>query len=272
PPYGVKFGSNFQPFVRSRDVSHNDDEDMTREPEMVQAYRDTWELGLHSYLTYLRDRLLLARELLANSGSVFVQISDQNLHHVRELLDEIFGDQNFVSVISYTTTGGFESSTLSRAGDYLLWYCRNKEQIKYRSLFQRKKSPFEDRRSKYDQLELPDGTRRALTLDEKRGDEEIPEGSRIFRVDNIVSQGASENTVREYYYADQRFPCGENNHFKASVPQGMDRLAAAKRLFVTEKGKLGYVRFFDDFPYIGVTNIWDDIGGAVQSRSDRKIY
>jgi adenine-specific DNA-methyltransferase len=215
---------------------------------------------------------MLARELLANSGSVFVQISDHNLHHVRELLDEVFGDQNFVSVVSYTTTGGFESSTLSRAGDYLLWYCRNKEQIKYRSLFQRKRSPFEDRRSKYDQVELPDGTRRALTLDEKRGDEEIPTGSKIFRVDNIVSQGASENTVREYYYAGQRFPCGENNHFKASVPQGMDRLGAAKRLFITEKGKLGYVRFFDDFPYIGVTNIWDDIGGAVQSRSDRKIY
>ena len=96
PPYGVKFGSNFQPFVRKRDVSHNDDADMTREPEMVQAYRDTWELGLHSYLTYLRDRLLLARELLAPSGSVFVQISDENLHHVREVMDEVFGAENFL--------------------------------------------------------------------------------------------------------------------------------------------------------------------------------
>jgi adenine-specific DNA-methyltransferase len=272
PPYGVKFGSNFQPFVRKRDVSHNDDEDMTREPEMVQAYRDTWELGLHSYLTYLRDRLLLARELLATSGSVFVQISDENLHHVRELLDELFGKDNFVSIISYTTTGGFESSTLSRAGDYLLWYCRDKEQMKYRPLFQRKKSPFEDRRSKYDQVELADETRRALTLDEKRGDEELQPGARVFRIDNVVSQGRSENTVQEYSYSGRKFTSGDSNHWKASVPEGMDRLARANRLFVTAKGKLAYVRFFDDFPYVSVTNLWDDIGGAVQSRSDRKIY
>ena len=103
PPYGVKFGSNFQPFVRKRDVKHNDDDDMTREPEMVKAYRDTWELGLHSYLTYMRDRLLLARELLTPSGSIFVQISDENLHHVRELMDEVFGEENFVSVVTYVT-------------------------------------------------------------------------------------------------------------------------------------------------------------------------
>lgn len=104
PPYGVKFGSNFQPFVRKRDVSHNDDEDLTREPEMVKAYRDTWELGLHSYLTYMRDRLLLARELLTPSGSVFVQISDENLHHVRELMDEVFGAENFAADIAFATT------------------------------------------------------------------------------------------------------------------------------------------------------------------------
>jgi len=103
-PYGVRFGSNFQPFVRRRDVKHGDDEHLTREPEMVQAYRDTWELGLHSYLTYLRDRLLLCRELLAPSGSIFVQISDENLHHLREVMDEVFGAENFVSLVSYTTS------------------------------------------------------------------------------------------------------------------------------------------------------------------------
>lgn len=101
PPYGVKFGSNFQPFVRKRDVAHNDDEDMTREPEMVKAYRDTWEFGLHSYLTYMRDRLLLCRDLLTPSGSIFVQISDENMHHVRELMDEVFGAENFVSLITF---------------------------------------------------------------------------------------------------------------------------------------------------------------------------
>src|SRR4029079_10666857 len=110
PPYGVKFGSNFQPFVKKRVVKHNDDADMTREPEMVQAYRDTWELGLHSYLTYLRDRLMVARELLTPSGSLFVQISDENLHHVRELMDEVFGCDNFVSVINVAKTSGLAAT------------------------------------------------------------------------------------------------------------------------------------------------------------------
>src|SRR5437867_11249656 len=121
PPYGVKFGSNFQPFVRKRDVKHNDDEDMTREPEMVKAYRDTWELGLHSYLTYMRDRLLLARELLTPSGSIFVQISDENLHHVRELMDEVFGGKNVCGIISFKKTGGLATNLLPAVNDYLLW-------------------------------------------------------------------------------------------------------------------------------------------------------
>src|SRR6202011_1297150 len=119
PPYGVKFGSNFQPFVRKRDVSHGDDDDMTREPQMVQAYRDTWELGLHSYLTYLRDRLLLARDLLSASGSVFVQISDENLHHVRELLDEIFGGENFLSVITLKKLSYVESTAIPSIADFI---------------------------------------------------------------------------------------------------------------------------------------------------------
>src|SRR2546423_13670146 len=132
PPYGVKFGSNFQPFVRKRDVSHNDDEDMTREPEMVQAYRDTWELGLHSYLTYLRDRLQLARDLLSLTGSIFVQISDENLHHVRELLEEIFGSENFVSVIPFRKkTMPLGAKHLESVTDYLVWFSRNKERMKF---------------------------------------------------------------------------------------------------------------------------------------------
>ena len=127
PPYGVKFGSNFQPFVRKRDVKHNDDEDMTREPEMVQAYRDTWELGLHSYLTYMRDRLLLARELLSPSGSIFVQISDENLHHVRELMDEVFGAENCCGVITFKKTSSASGNLLAAVGDYLLWYARTSD-------------------------------------------------------------------------------------------------------------------------------------------------
>jgi adenine-specific DNA-methyltransferase len=124
PPYGIKFASNFQPFVRKRDVTHNDDEDMTREPEMVKAYRDTWELGLHSYLTYLRDRLLLARELLTESGSIFVQISDENLHHVREMMDEVFGAENFCAVINFAKTSGLSSNLLYGVCDFILWYAK----------------------------------------------------------------------------------------------------------------------------------------------------
>jgi adenine-specific DNA-methyltransferase len=132
PPYGVKFGSNFQPFVRKRDVSHNDDEDMTREPEMVKAYRDTWELGLHSYLTYLRDRLLLARELLSPSGSAFVQIGDENVHHVREVMDGIFGSENFCGFIAFRTTTGKAGARLDSTFDFLLWYAKQIELTRFR--------------------------------------------------------------------------------------------------------------------------------------------
>src|SRR5216684_747975 len=133
PPYGVEFGSNFQPFVRNRDVRHNDDEDMTREPEMVQAYRDTWELGLHSYLTYLGDRLLLSRDLLTPSGSIFVQISDENLHHVKELMDETFGHENYSAILAFTkAASGLESvSRIASRMDYLLWYARDVARVRY---------------------------------------------------------------------------------------------------------------------------------------------
>ena len=133
PPYGIRYGSNFQPFVNKRDVKDGKDDDLTQEPEMIRAFRDNWELGIHSYLTYLRNRLLFAKELLSESGSCFVQITDQNLHHVRELMDDVFTPSNFVSVIYYTTAGGFTSATLSRAGDFLIWYAKHIEQLKYRS-------------------------------------------------------------------------------------------------------------------------------------------
>lgn len=135
PPYGVKFGSNFQPFVRKREVKDGSDDDMTREPEMVKAYRDTWEMGLHSYLTYLRDRLVVARELLTATGSVFVQISDENVHHVREVLDEVFGSENFCRVISFAKTAGLGTGLVPVTQDYLVWYARDIERVKFRQLY-----------------------------------------------------------------------------------------------------------------------------------------
>ncbi|MBS0182240.1 MAG: hypothetical protein JSS39_07530 [Nitrospira sp.] len=185
PPYGVKFGSNFQPFVRKRDVSHNDDEDMTREPEMVQAYRDTWELGLHSYLTYLRDRLLLARDLLTPSGSIFVQISDENLHHVREVMDEVFGSENFVAIITFQKTASATADLIATTPDFLIWFARDKARVKYCQLFTNKLTARAIER--YDQVELPDGTRRPMIPEEKTNLDLLPEGAKRFQLSATTS-------------------------------------------------------------------------------------
>jgi len=268
PPYGIKYGSNFQPFVNKRDVKDGKDEDLTQEPEMIRAFRDTWELGIHSYLTYLRDRLLLSRELLHESGSCFVQISDENMHHVRELMDDVFGQTNFVSIIHYTTAGGFTSATLSRAGDFLLWYAKDLQRIKYRRIFQTKKSPIGQGDSKYDQVELPGQIRRALSAEEKLGEQELLDGARIFRYDTLVSAGFREKTTVEFEFNGKKYHPGPANNWKASVPEGMNRLAIAGRIAVTSKGKLIYVRYFDDFPAVSMTSMWSDVGGTVQSRSD----
>lgn len=188
PPYGVKFGSNFQPFVRKRDVKNNADEDLTREPEMVQAYRDTWELGLHSYLTYLRDRLIVARELLTPSGSVFVQISDENLHHVREVMDEVFGSENFLNQITFAKTSGVTTRFLPSRVDVLLWYGKDKVHSKYRDLYLTK-SMEAGTASNYGWVKLGDGTRRGMTAAEKQDGTLIPKDARVYKADNIASQG-----------------------------------------------------------------------------------
>jgi adenine-specific DNA-methyltransferase len=165
PPYGVKFGSNFQPFVRRRDVKDGDDSNLTREPEMVKAYRDTWELGLHSYLSYPRDRLFVARDLLTQSGSVFVQISDDNVHHVRELMDEVFGAENFCALIAFKKTGRQSAELLASVVDYVIWYARNKDTVKYRQLFSAK-HPGEEGSTQYIWIEDADEKRRPMTSDE----------------------------------------------------------------------------------------------------------
>ena len=190
PPYGIKYGSNFQPFVDKRDVKDKKDDDLSQEPEMIKAFRDTWELGIHSYLSYLRDRLLLARELLADSGSVFVQISDENVHHVRELCDELFGVENFVSQIFFQKTGGFNPKYLSNIGDHLIWYAKDKKQLKYRQLLLFKNKPdFGD--PNYTWIELPDGSDRKMSMDERMGRTQIPNGARIFRYGPLQSSGSA---------------------------------------------------------------------------------
>ena len=177
PPYGIKYGSNFQPFVNKRDVKDSD-ADLTMEPETIKAFRDTWELGIHSYLTYLRNRLLLARELLADSGSVFVQISDENVHHVREICDEIFGPENFVTMIKFKKTGSMWSNLIASTTDYLIWYAKDKGRVKYHQLYLERKAG-DPSLDMYNNVENEDGTVRKVTPAEL-SDKRFINNNRIF--------------------------------------------------------------------------------------------
>lgn len=266
PPYGVKFGSNFQPFVRKRDVSPNADEDMSREPEMVKAYRDTWELGLHSYLTYLRDRLLLARELLTDSGSVFVQISDENLHHVREVMDEVFGADNSLAVIPFLTTTSQTASSLGSVADYLLWYGKEKPKTKYRQLFLTK-DPQATGGWGFNYIEEPNGLRRPLTTGERSGETPLADG-RLYRLDNLTSQGTTPSGTVEFEFEGKKFHPGKRNHWKTTV-SGMSKLAKEGRIQAATN-QIQYIRFFGDFPVQPITNLWMDTTQA--GFVDSKLY
>ena len=252
PPYGVKFGSNFQPFVRKRDVTHNDDEGFTREPEMVKAYRDTWELGLHSYLTYLRDRLLLARDLLTESGSVFVQISEENLHHLRELLDEVFSPDNCVANITVKKTGGQSSSLIPSVCDYLLWYAKDKTKIKNRTLFN-KKRPGEEGAKQYNWVEESGGRLRTMTKEEDEG--VVAPHLRVFQPYPLVSMGLSKTDV-PFEWDGKTYHPSPNRHWSVTAA-GLARLAREKRLMAIGN-TLRMVNYLDDYPVTPLTNVWTD--------------
>lgn len=271
PPYGIKFGSNWQISTRNRDVKDARAEDLTRQPEQVQAFRDTWELGIHSYLSYMRDRLAAARELLTESGSIFVQIGDENVHLVRGLLDEVFGSHAFVSQIVYAKTSGATGAHLAATADYILWYAKDKEHLKSRRLFLEKQFG-EQGATKYDQVELSDGSRRALDKMEKlTGSFE----GRAYCLDNMMSQssGREKGEGAACWY---RFEVNGNGYYPTAqrrwqtTEEGMRRLLFARRL-QPMSSSLRYVRFLDDFPAYPLVNTWMDIGG-VQSRTDPKIY
>ena len=259
PPYGVKFGSNFQPFVRKRDVKSGDDEDMTREPEMVQAYRDTWELGLHSYLTYLRDRLLVARDLLHSTGSIFVQISDENVHHVREVMDEIFGAENFCGLISFQKTGGIEAKLLPPTVDYLIWYAKDKLNVKYRQLYASRRIG-DTSLDRYDLLLLPDNTTRRLSKEEVETGN-IPLGSKRYQLFPLYSEGASSGP-KEFIFQGKKYSPRADTHWKTTL-KGLERLAEAERIEVMGS-VLRYRRFADDFPVIPITDRWESTQTGTQ--------
>ena len=268
PPYGIKFGSNFQPFVRKRDVGHNDDEDMTREPEMVKAYRDTWELGLHSYLTYMRDRLLLARDLLTPTGSIFVQISDGNVHHVREIMDEVFGGDNLCAVIPFVKTSGMSDRLLSKVADFLLWYAKDRHVVKYRQLYKHK-TLGDEGTSQYTWVESPDGKfSRALTIDELENANLLPTGWRIFSRGDLRSQGTPSQAPESFVWNGQVHQLPPNSHWKTTL-EGLHRLASANRLVLVGK-TLMYKRYLADFPVFPINNVWRDT--VITGFSDEKLY
>ncbi|HRF81999.1 MAG TPA: site-specific DNA-methyltransferase, partial [Flavobacteriales bacterium] len=260
PPYGIKYGSNFQPFVNKRDVKDRKDEDLTQEPEMIKAFRDTWELGIHSYLSYLRDRLLVAKELLTESGSCFVQISDENLHLVRNVMDEVFGSENCLNIIPFVKTSGITTKYLASNVDFLVWYGKDREHTKYRTLYQ-PKSAEEGTADNYSWLELADGTRRGMNADEKRDRSRIPETAKIYKPDNITSQG---NPAFDFVHQGKTY----KQAWKTN-PAGMDKLAKANRLHVAANS-LQYVRYITDFPCIPITQLWTDTGTG--SFTDEKRY
>jgi adenine-specific DNA-methyltransferase len=259
PPYGIKFGSNWQVSTRRRDVRDGKETDLTRQPEQVKAYRDTWELGIHSYLSYLRDRLVVARELLTESGSIFVQIGDQNVHLVRSLLDEVFGLGNFVAEIAFRKVAAVSSpmarvNALAGTTDYVAWYARDGSQLKYRQLFL-PKSAGDEGSGEYVFVEL-DGNRRSLTADEKSNPGSLPARARLYRQDNLTSSGFSPELSKPFTHDGHTYVLSGAIHWK-TTQDGLRRLGLAGRL--EKRGvSLAYVRYLDDFPVYPVVNVWMD--------------
>ena len=262
PPYGIRFGSNWQVSTRKRDVRDGKDTDVTRQPEQIKAFRDTWELGIHSYLAYLRDRLTVARDLLTESGSCFVQIGDENVHRVRALMDEVFGDENFVSLVTFKTTtgaGSFAGGTnvLAAVSNYLLWYARDIDRVKYRQLYKGKAAGGEGAEA-YTYVLSPAGEVRRLTSAERAtGAESLDAGARLFRLSDLTSQTTRVGQTTVFPVdVDGREFIPKKGGWKTNR-EGMTRLHAAGRLRPAG-ATLGYVRFVDDFPASPINNLWDD--------------
>ena len=269
PPYGIRYGSNFQPFVNKRDVTDGKDEDLTQEPETIRAFRDTWELGIHSYLAYLRDRLLLARELLHESGSCFVQIGDENVHRTAIVMDEIFGADNRLATISYATTGASSTSTLPEVSDHLLWYAKDRKRTKYRQLYEPlTRAEVIESFSWHVMVELPDGECRKPTPEERFDpDRCLPKNACIYARMPLDSQGISTTGRSEPYEWNGRvFHCSRDGHWRVS-PEGLDRLAELGRLEALEgQASLRWKQYENEVPGRRINNIW----AAPMSPTDKR--
>ena len=255
PPYGIKYGSNWQMKLNNRDVKEND-ESLSGEPEMIKAFRDTWELGIHSYLSYLRDRLVLARELLTESGSCFVQISDDNVHLVRCLMDEVFGSENFIAFITFKKASPLTSKGLAGVSDYIIWYASDKEHVKYRKLFESK--PI-GRGSGYTWVELPNGDRRKMTSEEKDNPSLIPKGARVFFTADLASTGYTKSCMYDFEMDNRIFKCGKKS-WKTNK-EGMQKLIQLGRIFAPGNNPT-YIVYHEDYPVQPLNNFWYDTHGA----------
>ena len=267
PPYGIKFNSNFQWSTTSRDVKDGNAEHIPREPEQVKAFRDTWRDGIHSYLTYLRDRLTVARDLLTDSGSIFVQIGDENVHRVRAVMDEVFGEINFVSLISFRTTTGLGDQFLDSSCNFLLWYGKNKENLKYRELF-KPKGLAEDVGARYRRIQLAPFDRRPMTADERSGVDQFPVGAAVYRNDNLTSQSGGEKSAFNVEFQGQNFRPGRG-YWKTNQ-EGMQRLLEAERIASPTPRSIQYVRFLGDFAVSKFSNVWTDT--QTGAFTDDKVY
>ena len=265
PPYGIKFNSNFQWSTTSRDVKDGSADHITREPEQVKAFRDTWRDGIHSYLSYLRDRLTVARDLLAESGSIFVQIGDENVHRVRAVMDEVFGEESFVSEIVTQKTGGFNAGAIPNTNDYILWYARRRETLKFRASLE----IAERSAAKGDYQWITDrlGYARGLTAEEKRADVALPESTFLYQPTSLTSQGGSIE-AKAFHLNGHAYSPPANQHWKTTT-DGLRRLAIADRLHIA-RNSLRYVRLAADFPVRLRTNTWTDT--ATGNFTDEKIY
>src|SRR5271166_4050429 len=252
PPYGIEYKSNFQPFVNKRRVENGKDEDLTQEPEMIKAFRDTWDLGVHSFLTYLRDRVLLARDLLNETGSIFVQISDENAHRPRCILDELLGKENFVALINYKTMMPLESGHIESVYDYLCWYAKDIDKLKYRNLFIPK---ITGGSSEFVFADTMDGYRR-LTKQEILQFENSARDLKIFKRSDLASSGYTPSCTFPLEFDGQSFRTSGGKSWR-TTPAGIEKLKHAGRLFVLGE-KIYYKMYLDDFAFASLTNSWHD--------------
>ena len=273
PPYGIKFGSNWQVSTRKRDVKDGKAEDTTRQPEQIKAFRDTWELGIHSYLAYLRDRLVVSRELLSETGSVFVQIGDENVHLVRAVMDEVFGSDNFISLVTFRKTSGATGEFLPGTTDFLIWYAKSREHAKYHTIYSPKELGGAGVGA-YTMVRSNDGSTRRMTTAERNDPSLLPPSARPYRLDNLTSQsegrlkGEGAASWFAVPFAGREFTPGMKARWKTNE-EGMRRLLLADRIGLAGN-TLSYVRYLDDFPAFPLNNSWEDT--VVAGFGDPKVY